>query len=354
MSSVRFWTLQGAIAIICLYTLYHIFGGARGLLPILSADSMSMFKTLFVSIVLEALPFILLGVAVSALLQAFVSEETVRRFTPRNPVLGILFGCLLGILFPLCECGMIPIVRRLIRKGMQPYIGVVFILAGPILNPVVFASTYLAFRSQPEIAYARMALAFVVAFAVGLVIWRTVRSSPLRTETQPAAAACGCGHDHEHGHGHGHGQSRPTTGPRLTQLLSHGSDEFFEMGKYLIFGAVITALIQTGIDRETLFALGQGPIISYLFMMGFAFILSICSTSDAFVASSFTTTFAAGPLLAFLVYGPMLDLKNTAMLLSVFKTKFVLWLAMFVTVFTFVAVMLYGQIGTIIGGWNFG
>ena len=98
------------------------------------------------------------------------------------------------------------------------------------------------------------------------------------------------------------------------------------MGKYLIFGALLTALIQTGLSREALTGIGEHPWFAHIFMMGFAFILSICSTSDAFVAASFAGSFGGGSLLAFLVFGPMIDLKNTLMLLSVFKTKVVLWL----------------------------
>lgn len=275
------------------------------------------FKTIFISIILEAVPFVLLGVLFSALLQVFVSERTIRRWTPRNPVLGVLFACSLGVIFPLCECGMIPIVRRLMRKGMPVYIAVTFILAGPVLNPVVYASTYMAFRSRPEMAYSRMGLAFLAAATLGLLVYAFVKRNPLRPEL-PAAQA----------HSHDHDGLVHRTGPsnKLLSTLSHASDEFFEMGKYLIFGAMLTGIIQAVVTRESLAAIGQGEISSHLFMMGFAYLLSLCSTSDAFVASSFATTFTSGSLLTFLVFGPMIDLKNTLMLLSVFRVKFILTL----------------------------
>ncbi|WP_425454004.1 permease [Paenibacillus flagellatus] len=288
------------------------------------------FKTIFISIILEAIPFVLLGVLFSALLQVFVSERTVRRWTPRHPVLGVLFACTLGVVFPLCECGMIPIVRRLMRKGMPVYIAVAFILAGPVLNPVVYASTYMAFRSRPEMAYSRMGLAFLVAAAIGLIVYRFVRRSPLRPELPHAAARTengdghGHGQHHHHHHGHDHGHGRPGLTGKLQATFGHASDEFFEMGKYLIFGAMMTAVIQAAVSRESLVSIGQGDWSSHLFMMGFAYLLSLCSTSDAFVAASFATTFTTGSLLTFLVFGPMLDLKNTLMLLSVFRIRFVL------------------------------
>lgn len=319
LQTIRGWGLQFVLFAASLYLIVLIVTSRE--LPKLGGDwltGIGSFKTVFLSIVLEAIPFILLGVLVSALLQVFVSEDTIRRWVPRNPVLGLIFGCLLGVLFPLCECGMIPVVRRLIRKGMPAFIGVVFILAGPIINPVVYASTYMAFRSRPELVYSRMGLAFAVAAVVGLAVWKFVRTSPLREQNRRD-------HDHHHHHEHGHAGAGGVGG-KLASTLSHASDEFFEMGKYLLFGSLLTAVIQTTVTRESLVAVGQDPWLSHLFMMGFAYILSICSTSDAFVASSFATTFSMGSLLTFLVFGPMLDLKNTLMMLSVFRARFVLLL----------------------------
>nr|WP_223192507.1 permease [Paenibacillus sedimenti] len=286
-------------------------------LSLLTADHIQSFKTMFISILLEAIPFILLGVLLSALLQNFVSEQTIRRWIPTNPVLGILFACVLGILFPMCECGMIPVVRRLIMKGMPVYIAVVFILTGPIINPIVFAATFMAFRNHPYMAYSRMGLAFMVAAVIGVLLYRFVKSNPLRiSRTHFSSQESVEGHQHQ--------------GSRFTSFFVHASDEFFEMGKYLVFGSLLTALIQTFMQRESLVAIGQGPVSSHLFMMGFAYVLSLCSTSDAFVASSFQTTFTSGSLLTFLVLGPMLDFKSTLMLLSVFKTKFVFVLSVLV------------------------
>ncbi|WP_374701693.1 permease [Paenibacillus tyrfis] len=355
-------------------------------LSFLSSAGMQNFKTLFISIILEALPFVLLGVLVSALLQMFVSEQTIRRLTPKNPVLGILFACVVGIIFPLCECGMVPVIRRLVLKGMPVYVAVVFILAGPIINPVVYAATFMAFRTRPEIAYSRMALAFVVAAAIGLIVYRFVKRNPIRGAA-PDLSANGYGapqsghehhdarhsahehehthehdhvhthhHDHAHHHGHththshvhhdhmhDHRHSRSRAG-RLLGVLGHASDEFFDMGKYLIFGAFLTALIQTFVARESLVSIGQGDFTSHLFMMGLGYILSLCSTSDAFVASSFSATFSTGSLLTFLVFGPMLDLKSTLMLLSAFRARFVLLLSALVVIVVLVASLLYERL----------
>ncbi|WP_042196765.1 permease [Paenibacillus camerounensis] len=279
------------------------------------------FKTAFIGILLEALPFVLLGALLSSLLRVFVPDEWISRWIPRRPVPAILFGCLLGILFPVCECGMIPLVRRLMQKGMPLYVAVVFILSGPILNPVVYGATLTAFRTHPWLAYARMGLAFAVAAAIGFIIYATVTKSPLRLSIR-----------RETGEPH----RLSTRGGRFVSVLVHTSDEFFEMGKYLIIGCLLTSGIQSFMDHGSLEAIGGMPLGSYLFMMGLAFVLSLCSTSDAFVAATFLHTFPAGSLLAFMVLGPMLDFKNSLMLLSLFKTRFALYLffLIFAAVFT--------------------
>ncbi|CAM3978955.1 permease [Paenibacillus alkaliterrae] len=318
-----------SLAVGCLIMAVLIVTNRELPMHLFNAANLQSFKILFISIILEAFPFILLGVLFSALLQVFVTDELIRKFTPKNPIAGVLFGGLLGILFPLCECGMIPVVRRLIRKGMPAYIGIVYLLAGPIVNPIVYTSTFTAFRTTPEMAYSRMGLAFAVSVVIGLLLYKFMRSSPLKA----TSAINGVQHyDHSHDHSL---QGKGIRG-RSASILSHSSDEFFEMGKYLIFGAFLTAVIQTVIERSTLESFADQPMFAYLFMMAFAFILSICSTSDAFIASSFSGMFDFGPLLAFLVFGPMIDLKNTLMLLSTFRVKFVLALIALTAVLTLI------------------
>ncbi|TBL70917.1 permease [Paenibacillus thalictri] len=290
-------------------------------IPLPDLTALQSFKTMFISIVLEAFPFILLGVLVSSCMQTLIPEQWVRRFVPRNPLLGILFACLLGILFPVCECGLIPVIRRLIAKGMPLYVGVVFILVGPIVNPIVYAATYTAFRTRPEMVYARMGLALAVGLIVGLIVYAFVSKNQLKH-----SAAVFSIDEHDRDDGHRHNRSK------LISMLEHAGSEFIEMGKFLMFGAVATAAIQAFLPRGNLVHLGQGAVMPHIFMMGLAYVLSLCSTSDAFVATSFIGTFSAGSLLTFLVFGPMLDFKSTLMLFSVFKTRFVCLLAVLVAV----------------------
>ncbi|MFC3885990.1 permease [Bacillus songklensis] len=263
-------------------------------------------NTIFLSIVMEAIPFILLGVFASALIQSFISEKTLQRMLPKHAFLAMLPAALLGIIFPICECAIIPVVRRLIKKGLPLHVGIVILVTVPILNPVVFLSTYFAFPHNAPVLYYRMGLAFLAAMLIGSAIYfifkdkNIVKDSPL---------------SHHH---HTHQRNR------WIQTLHHASEEFFDTGKYLIIGSFIASLFQTYLNRDILVSIGTNDSIAPAVMMGFAYVLSLCSEADAFVASSFSSTFTTGSLIAFLVLGPMIDLKNTLMLFAYFRKRFVI------------------------------
>ncbi|MEC0227612.1 permease [Paenibacillus alba] len=281
---------------------------------------LSDFRTMVIGILLESFPFILLGVVISALLQTFISDQTLQRWIPKKTIPGILFGCLLGIIFPLCECGIIPVVHRLIRKGMPPYIGLVFMMAGPVINPVVFTSTFVAFRAQPQMAVSRMVLAFAAAALIGVWAARGVRDSALRSPVnnslEPVAPSKKTIK-----------RPLPTKAPKAAwtnkwhETLEHAAIEMFDVGKFLVLGATVTALLQTIVSKKWLLTLSDGDWTPHLFMMGLAYVLSICSTADAFVGATFIPDFSLGSVLAFLVFGAMLDIKSTLMLLKVFRLK---------------------------------
>ncbi|SDT18303.1 hypothetical protein SAMN05444162_3343 [Paenibacillaceae bacterium GAS479] len=280
----------------------------------ITIEEVTRFNVVFTGILLEALPFVVLGVILSAILQVFVSDRLIRRLMPRHPLLAVTVAGLLGILFPLCECGMIPVVRRLIRKGLPAYAGIVYILAGPVVNPVVFISTWTAFSGTPQMALARVGLAFAVATLTGLMLWKLLKSDPLKVDLASLYASLP----------EQVNKPKQSKGKQVQSAVLHASDEFFDMGKYLVMGAVLAALFQTTVSRAFLEELGGNQLLSHLFLMGLAFLLSLCSTSDAFVAASFSGSFENGALLAFLVFGPMIDLKSTLLLLASFRTRVVL------------------------------
>jgi uncharacterized membrane protein YraQ (UPF0718 family) len=281
-------------------------------------------NTIFLSIILEAIPFILLGVFVSAILQTFVSENAIRKVLPRNAYLAVIPAALLGIIFPICECAIIPVVRRLIKKGMPAHVGIVFMLSAPILNPVVYASTYYAFKSTPYMANARMFVGFISSIIIGLILYKQFKGENILKTMKNEH------HDHHH-----------TNGNRLLETFYHASDELFDTGKYLFIGAFLASLFQAYFDRNALLAIGTNTTLAPGVMMGFAYVLSVCSSADAFVASSFGSTFTEGSLLAFLVFGPMIDMKITLMLFAYFKKKFVLFLLMITPIVVYLTVYIF-------------
>ena len=281
-------------------------------------------NSIFLSIVLEAIPFILLGVFASALIQVFVSEEFIQRLIPKNPYIALLPAVLVSALLPVCECAIIPVIRRLLKKGMPLHIGIVILVGAPILNPVVFAATFYAFQSNKSIVYSRMGLAVVACLLIGLSIYFFFKNSNQLRNV----------HFHEH--------EEANADNKLKQMLYHAGDEFFDIGKYLLCGALVASLFQTFLDRQLLMNLASNDYMSSAVMMGFAYLLSLCSEADAFVASSFSHTFSPTALLAFLLYGPMMDFKNTIMLLAFFKKRFACSLILIITVSVYLITITYG------------
>ncbi len=257
-----------------------------------------VFGQVLVAILLEAFPFVFLGAILSGVIEVLVPPETLARFVPRRLGARLAVAPLLSFVLPVCECGVVPVVRRLIRKGLPLEMAVVYLLAGPILNPIVIASTVMAFaQTDPWWAMpaARAGLGIVVAAAVGLAV--TVagrRLPPLEAEPAPSGAHAG---------------------GAFERVLRHAAGDFLLLGGWLLLGSVLAATAQAFVPRTVLSAVGGTPVASTAGMMALAFALNLCSEADAFVAASFVQfTFASK--LGFLVLGPMLDIKLVAMYLG--------------------------------------
>lgn len=302
-------------------------------------QSFLQMNTIFISILIESLPFVTLGVLISGIIQIFLTEEMIAKVIPKNRILAVLFASFLGFFFPSCECGIVPIVRRLTGKGVPISAGIAFMLTAPIINPVVLFATYIAFGSDWKMAIYRTCGALFVSIAVGLLLAYFWKGNPLKEEH--------IHHDHEHDHSddhdhhHDHSDEKTSVWKKIWLTLEHAVEEFFSMGKYLVIGSLIAAAVQTYIKTSTLVSIGHGKISSSLVMMALAFILSLCSEADAFIASSFRTTFATSSLLAFLVFGPMVDLKNLMMMLATFKKRLVLMIISGVITTVFVYSLFY-------------
>ncbi len=276
------------------------------------------FVTIFLGIFIEAVPFLLVGSIVSGLIAVFVDQSLLDRYLPKAALPGALAGGLLGLLFPVCECGVVPVVRRLYEKGLPVSIGVTFLLAAPVVNPVVILSTYSAFGWGP-ILWGRVLFSFLIAVVVGYLFSRAQPEEVLLPAVNASYRDACCAVPAP-------ATAKAPLGQRFTQSFNFAGDDFLDMVRYLIVGCLLAASMQTLIPQSALLAVGQGPVLSVLVMQGLAFLLSICSTVDAFLALAFTSTFTTGSILSFLVFGPMVDIKSSLMFFGVFNRRAVLYL----------------------------
>lgn len=290
----------------------------------------------FLSILFEGAPFILLGTLISGFIDIYLPAGAMDRFLPKNKTLAVMVAGLLGAVFPVCECAVVPVIRRLVGKGLPMSCALTYMLAAPIVNPITALSTWKAFQGQAPwmMTGGRMLLGYLVAVAVGLVVMRismkkALRKSLLEKIEKPVEKesheGC-CGHDHDHGHHHHH-EPKNKDG-RLVAAMRSAQKDFVDVGVYFTIGVAITALFNTGIapGAEWLDSLAGNPVIAPAALMALAFILSLCSTSDAFIAATLAK-FTWGAKLVFLVFGPMMDVKLIFLYQSVMQKKFILWLA---------------------------
>jgi uncharacterized membrane protein YraQ (UPF0718 family) len=265
------------------------------------------FLIVFASLLIEAMPFILLGAAVSAAIEIFVPASAFEKLGRLPGPLQLPAAAAAGVAFPVCECGSVPVARRLAAKGLSPAAAVTFMLAAPIVNPVVVASTFVAYRGRDSLGVmviGRLVLGFVVAMAVGWVIG-ALRGEEL-LKPRPGYLET---HDTTEGE------------PRWNRFISHLSGDFVFMARFLIVGAAIAAAVQTVVPQSIVDGLARLPVLSLVAMMGLAFLMSLCSESDAFVAASFVT-FGPAAQLAFLVSGPMIDMKLAALYVGTYRKGF--------------------------------
>ncbi|EMF0135245.1 permease [Enterococcus hirae] len=295
-------------------------------------NSVLQMSTIFLSIVIEALPFVLLGCLISGALQVFLTPERVKRWLPDNRFLSILTGSVLGFFFPSCECGIVPIVHQFVKKGVPVHTAFAFMLTAPIINPIVIFSTFIAFGNSWEMAGWRMVGSFVVALIIGIWLAYFQKESVLKTKIQQTIDH---NHHHNHHHDHIHGTNKHDEVKigRIKQLsqqtghvLTHSIDEFFDTGRYLIVGGLIAASMQTYLPTRVMLTLGSTKLLAIIIMLLLAFTMSLCSEADAFIGSSLLSLFGTAPVVAFLVFGPMVDIKNLLMMKRYFNGRFILML----------------------------
>ena len=264
------------------------------------------FFLVFGSLLIEAVPFVLLGAIVSAAIEVFVPVRAFERLASLPRPLQLPAAGLAGVAFPVCECGSVPVARRLASKGLSPAAAVTFMLAAPIINPVVITATMVAYRGRDTfwaMVLGRAGLGLIAAMAVGWVVSRGSKEQLIRPRPEDALAE-----EHD-----GDSKSRA--------FFTHLAGDFVFMGRFLVVGAIVAATLQTFVPQSVLSSVADTPVINLLAMMGLAFVLSLCSESDAFVAASFVQ-FGVGAQLAFLVFGPMVDTKLGILYSATFNRGF--------------------------------
>jgi len=316
-----------------------------------SPESRQDFAFAFLSILFEGAPFILLGTLISGFVDIYLPKGTMDRLLPKRPVPAVLAAGLLGFILPVCECAVVPVIRRLVKKGLPVSCALTYMLAAPIVNPVTALSTWKAFQGQgPGLMTAsRLGLGFAVAVLVGIIVLRlpitaVLRQRLLAPTTDPHSSheshppdgsheshpshGHPADHTHHHHHDHHDHHHHDHSGERLIAALRSALRDFVDVSVYFTIGVAITALFNTGIapGAEWLDSLADSPAAAPAALMVLAFVLSLCSTSDAFIAATLDR-FSWGAKLAFLTYGPMMDVKLLFLYQTVLKRRFILGLA---------------------------
>lgn len=299
-------------------------------MPAQFIDQIGTFATVFLGIFIEAAAFLMLGSLASGLVEVFLRPNDMARLVPRNPLAAAVVGGLLGLVFPVCECGVVPLARRMVRKGLPMSAAVAFLLAAPVFNPIVIASTLAAFGPSP-VFFGRVILSLVIAVATGAVFAANRNPASLLRMPDPVLMRGGPivpG---------GLALVDDSATGRLGRVLRVAVDEFFDMGRFLVLGAFLAAMLQTVVPNAVVLAIGSGPVVSVLVLILLAVLLSVCSTVDAFIALAFAGSFTTGSLLGFLVYGPMVDIKSTLLYAGVFKRRAVAYLVLLPLLMTILA-----------------
>lgn len=287
------------------------------------------FAVSFLSVILEGIPFLLLGSILSGLVEAFVEPEKVSRLLPKSPFMAVCAAGLLGLVFPMCECGSVVVIRRFIRKGLPLGSALSYMLAAPIVSPIVALSTFAAFRGQfaGEMTALRLGFGLLIGIGAGLIAQRFPAASILQTgagplpDPAPSRAGMRIAADPE---------APETEAPasRTTRAVYTAATDFLDVAVFFVIGAAVTSLLATSIDRALLAPVATNTPFAIFSLMGLAAALALCSTTDAFIAATSFQAFPMTAKLAFLLFGPMFDLKLYWLYGLLFKRRFVLTLAL--------------------------
>ena len=317
------------------------------LVTVLDRPGVRTWTTVFVAICVQALPFLVLGVTTSGLIVAFLPDGALTRALPRRALWSVPAAAAAGALLPGCECSSVPVAGRLIERGAPAPAALAFLLAAPAINPVVLVATSIAFAGRPVVVLARFLASLVAAIVVGWIWARwhpvevtpgsdrpTTGSSP-EFSTRPTAPAAASGTADE-------AADRPTPTP-LTTFVGAAHHDLLHAGGYLVLGAALAATLQTVVPTSALDRVaGAGPL-AVAALAGLAVIVAVCSEADAFIAASLVQ-FSLTARLAFMVVGPMVDVKLIAMQAGTFGRRFAVRFAPLTLVVAVTAAALVGRL----------
>ncbi|MFD7707081.1 permease [Streptomyces sp. NPDC059786] len=270
----------------------------------LATPAMSAWWTVFTAVVVQGVPFLLLGTLVSAAIGAFVPDRVISRLLPRNPALAVPVAGAAGAVLPGCECASVPVAGSLMRRGVAPAAALAFLLSAPAINPVVLIATSVAFPGRPGMVLARLVASLAAAVVMGWLWARFGRDDLLKLPAAPRTRTGGGG-----------------AASRWADFGAGLQHDFLHAGGFLVLGAAAAATFNIAVPRSVLDVFTGSPWLAVPLLAVLAVVLCVCSEADAFVAASLTG-FSPTARLAFMVVGPMVDLKLIALQAGTFGRAF--------------------------------
>lgn len=258
-------------------------------------------------LIIQILPFLVLGAVLSSIIQIGLRKKSFEKVFKKTSVVNVLIASVLGIFFPVCDCAMVPIASSLIKKKYSVPVVFAFLIASPALNPIVIISTYYAFSDMPEMVVYRSIATLLIAWITSAVLFFLEKEGRLNGILKDRVS-----YNYEEGENLGY----------LDMIVFHTKKEFFRIGSFVIVGAFLSAIIQVLVSKQVFISLNKVNFLAVISMIIASFFISVCSTSNAFIARSFINAMPLNSILAFLVMGPIFDITNLSAMFSVFKKGF--------------------------------
>lgn len=293
----------------------------------------------FSGMIYQAFPFLMAGIFIASFIRVYVSENAILKWFPKNKFLATCFGLFGGLLLPVCDCSIIPVSTQLLKKGVPANAAYTFMFAAPLVNPIAIMATFFAFPENPGIMIYRILAALVIATISGLIFSVLLPPKAMK-DTNDSSANCSCQFC-----------QIDTLESKLSkpmQLLLHAGEEFVQTAPYLLLGAIVASVFQIYGSDGFLSWLIVYPPLSLLLMIFAAFLLSVCSSSDAFIGRSLVSQFTLQSVMGFLVLGAMMDVKNMALLLKYYTAKQVALMTVIIVTLGFVVISIGNQIAALI------